>query len=232
VECPKCKHEQEEGNYECLNCGIVFFKYKRAQKRQWQHSMPKDVGLIWQMPERNHPLYRMGRFLLLIGLAYLSWKLIFSPIDFWQGNAASQSFLHNINLPFHEAGHLIFRPLGAFMHSLGGSLGQLLMPAVCFGVLLWKTRDAFGAAVALWWVGENFLDLVSYINDAGSLTMPLLGGNEGLTSPYGFHDWEFILTETGLLGVHEGLAQSAHILGSLLMLLGMGWMLALLLYKR
>jgi len=138
-------------------------------------------------------------------------------------NAAGESSLHLVNLPFHEAGHVIFRPLGQFMASLGGTLGQLLMPLICFGVLLLKTRDPFGASVALWWFGENFLDIAPYINDAREGDLPLLGGNFGHSSPYGFHDWEYILNEAGLLHMDRALARLSHLTGSLVMLTALGW---------
>lgn len=42
-----------------------------------------------------------------------------------------------ILLPFHEAGHYaIFRWFGDFIQILGGSLAQLLMPAILAGALL------------------------------------------------------------------------------------------------
>ena len=228
--CPKCGNSQTDVRADCSKCGIYFFKYERAQQRKLlAQSEPVAVGMLWQMSEAANPLYRVGRGLLLLGIAWLSWQLIFSPVDYWQGNAASRSFLHNVNLPFHEAGHLFFSPLGSFMQSLGGTLGQLLMPMVCCLVLLLKTRDAFGAAVAFWWFAENFLDSVSYINDASKLNMPLLGGNEGSSSPYGFHDWEFILTEMGLVNQAQNIASVTHNAGSLLMLLALLWMLLLLL---
>ena len=109
-----------------------------------------------------------------------------SPID---KNYANESYMHLVNLPFHEAGHIFFRPFGSFMTSLGGTIGQLLMPLICLSVLLVKTRDTFGAAVTLWWFGQNFFDIAPYINDARSLSLPLVGGNFGHSSPYGFHDW-------------------------------------------
>jgi hypothetical protein len=31
-----------------------------------------------------------------------------------------------INLPFHEAGHILFSPFGDFLMTLGGSLTQVL----------------------------------------------------------------------------------------------------------
>ena len=55
-----------------------------------------------------------------------------------ESNMAGNSFLHLVNLPFHEAGHIISRPFGAFITSLGGTPGQLLMPFICMGTLLIK----------------------------------------------------------------------------------------------
>lgn len=138
-------------------------------------------------------------------------------------NAVGESFLHRVNLPFHEFGHLLFGPFGPWIGSLGGTLGQLLMPAICCGVLLIQTRDPFGAAVALWWFGENWLDIAPYINDARAGVLPLLGGNVGASSPYGFHDWAYLLGETGLLRFDHGLAQTSRVLGSLVMVLALAW---------
>jgi hypothetical protein len=97
------------------------------------------------------------------------------------------------------------------------------MPAICLGVLLVRTRDPFGASVALWWLGENFLDIAPYINDARAGELPLLGGNTGHSAPYGFHDWQFILGETGLLHLDHSLARLSHFVGSLVMLAALAW---------
>ena len=80
-------------------------------------------------------------------------------------------------------------------------------------VLLLRTRDPFGASVALWWVGENFLDIAPYMNDARSGQLPLLGGNFGHSAPYGFHDWQYLLTESGLLQYDHNLAQATFAMG-------------------
>jgi hypothetical protein len=75
------------------------------------------------------------------------------------------------------------------------------------------------------------MDLAPYINDARSLTLPLLGGNTGKTSPYGFHDWEFILHESGLTHYDHALARIAYILGTILMTCALVWG-GYLLYKQ
>ena len=162
----------------------------------------------------------LGRILLLVVLLLLSWKFIFASIA---SNTAGNSFLHLVNTPFHEAGHVLFRPFGRFITSLGGTLGQLLMPLICTVVFLMQTRDTFAAAVGLWWFGENFLDIAPYIGDARAGVLPLLGGNTGHSSPYGFHDWEFILTETGLRSYDKIFAGMAHGIGSALMILALAW---------
>ncbi len=42
----------------------------------------------------------------------------------------SESFMHRVNLVFHEAGHVIFMPFGRFLSILGGTLGQWLIPFI------------------------------------------------------------------------------------------------------
>jgi hypothetical protein len=139
------------------------------------------------------------------------------------GEYKMNSFMHLINLPFHEAGHIVFRPLGQWIASLGGTLGQLLMPLVCLAVFLLQARNTFGASACLWWFGENFMDIAPYVNDARDLKLPLLGGNVGESSPYGFHDWEFILNEIGWLRYDHTLAQTADKVGAILVLASLAW---------
>lgn len=232
MKCPKCNAEQDDRNLLCDRCGIVFEKYYKYHPRPGQASAtPPGVEHAWSLSgepdglilpsdvpgDRTVLWARAVLFgvLLLWGLA-----LILSSLD---SNAVGRSFLHLVNLPFHEAGHVFFRPFGNLIASLGGTLGQLLMPAICLGVLLVKTRDPFGASVALWWFGENFLDIAPYIADARARVLPLIGGGTGQSSPYGHHDWEFLLTETGLLNLDQTLGRLSHLLGSALMLLALVW---------
>jgi len=233
MRCPKCNFEQPDQQTECLRCGVVFDRY-----RQWQKNLPatepsaathaepapgaaeiiKEL-LFYVSPDIN-PLIFAGRVLFFLVMAIWGFKFIFAPME---SNYVFSSFWHLVNLPFHEFGHIVFRPFGRLMTSLGGSLAQVLMPLICLAVFLIQTRDAFAASFALWWTGENFMDLAPYINDARSLTLPLLGGNTGRTSPYGFHDWEFILKETGLLRYHQVLADLAHVSGKILIICALAW---------
>jgi hypothetical protein len=161
-----------------------------------------------------------GYAALWLVLLVWGWGYITSDIDTL---ARQPGFLHNVNLPFHEAGHLIFSPFGAWVGSLGGTLGQLLMPTVCGIALLYQRQDMFGGSVCLWWFGQNFLDIAPYMADARAGQLPLLGGNFGHSSPYGFHDWEFILGELGLLAYDTTFAAWTLNAGRLVMLTAYAW---------
>ena len=107
--------------------------------------------------------------LLYVGMLIWSWPL---SIEF---GAALTSFLHGVNLVFHEAGHILLPPFGPLLTALGGSLTQIAVPLLCL-VALARHGDRFGASVALWWTGENLLDLAPYITDARALELMLLVG--------------------------------------------------------
>lgn len=229
-QCPKCHRDTPPTLEICPHCGVVFAKYFKYYGQPSQTDDKPKVNITiasadsepdgWFAADayRRNVAVFWSRCLLLPLFLIWSGLLIVPPIA---SNAVGESFLHLVNLPFHEAGHVIFRPFGQFIMSLGGTLGQLLMPAICLFTLLVKTRDPFGAALCLWWLGENFLDIAPYINDARAGQLPLLGGNFGHSAPYGFHDWEYLLTESGLLRHDHGLAKFSKFIGSLLMIAAM-----------
>jgi hypothetical protein len=235
--CPKCKKELQEQGFQCPHCGIYFAKYAQYHEAEnaQPDSLPSNIrvydeddaegmnplaALLFADVQRDSIVYLIWRALVFIGLTIWAWLIIFSYMDEY---AFGEGFLHLINTPFHEAGHVIFSPFGQYMHSLGGTLGQLLMPLICMGTLLIKTRDPFGASVCLWWFGENFLDIAPYMADARALDLPLLGGNVGHSSPYGFHDWEYLLTEIDIIEYDIILAKTVYVFGSFIMLLSLLW---------
>ncbi len=176
--------------------------------------------------ERANPFIWAGRVAAYALLVFWGAKFIVTPLE---TNYVGEHFMHNINLPFHEAGHLIFIPFGRFMNVLGGSLGQLLMPLICLGAFLYHANP-FGASVALWWFAESLMDLAPYINDARDLQLILLGGVTG-QDVEDYHDWEYILGRLGWLKYDHTLAHAAYNLGILLMALAFLWG-AFLLYRQ
>ncbi len=226
--CPKCQAEYADGATECGKCGIIFAKYRPLATRQGGtlSPMPSTVTTWSRLAKEwlieadttTDSLAFYGRMVVFLGLVWWGRTFIVTPLE---TNDTGESFLHLINLPFHEAGHLFFSPFGRFMMFLGGSLGQILMPVVCFVTFLVKTRDPFGASVALWWTAENFMDVAPYINDARALDLVLLGGVTGKETDG--HDWENILGMLGWLQHDHRLAHLSYNIGIVLMLASFVW---------
>src|SRR5205823_14527012 len=156
--------------------------------------------------------------LLLLLLVRWTWLFLAQPM---RQDVIGDSFLHLISLPFHEAGHIIFSPLGEFMTALGGSLAQVLVPIACLAAFVTTSWNPFGAAVMCWWAGENLLDVALYANDARSLQLVLLGGHTG--AEVEGHDWERILQLTNLLPYDHRIAWTTHIVGALVMIGALIW---------
>jgi hypothetical protein len=131
--------------------------------------------------------------------------------------AATWCFVDFVNLAFHEFGHLLFRPLGMTLHYLGGTLFQLLVPAMLVVYFLIRRAEPSGSAFCLWWVGESLINISVYMADARELNLPLVGGGD--------HDWNELFYRFGLLG-EESVARVSgftHGLGVVIMLGGLLW---------
>lgn len=171
------------------------------------------------------------RTVIWVVFAYMGLQFLTAPL----APESVSGFWHMVNLPFHEAGHVLFGWLPRLGVSIMGSGGQLLMPLVCGIIMFITTRDTFGVTICLWWFGQNFLDIAPYIDDARRGTLPLLGGNTGQTSPYGFHDWQFILGEMKMLQHDHAIAAASWRTGKVIIVIALLWGAAILAraaYKR
>jgi hypothetical protein len=179
-----------------------------------------DDRLEWWLgaPGSSGPIGLAGRALLLGVLALLTAGFVRNGLN---AEHLGGSFLHLVNLPFHEAGHVLFSPFGRFMMTLGGSLLQVIVPMVCAVVFLTKTRDPFAASAALWWAGQSLMDLAPYIADARALQLVLLGGRTG--AEVEGHDWEYILQTLGWLHRDVALGNAAFMTGAVVMVGGLAW---------
>ncbi len=184
-------------------------------KQMWE----RLIANAFYIPSRVDGLVLGGRAIVYAAFFVWGWSFILASME---SNEIGRSFMHNIDLVFHEAGHVVFRPFGRFLMILGGSLGQLLMPAIAMLVLLWKNRDPFGASIGLWWVAQSMMDLAPYINDARSGSLMLLGGVTGSDMP-GVHDWRNILSDLGMLQYDNRIARITDTFGELLMLVAFVW---------
>lgn len=239
VSCPKCRHTplpvDQALPAACPACGLVFAKYAQIQTRVRETASEivrgtsqsaaisqdcwpeKFASLIFHVPDRVD----RTRFWARVGLLALFtlWGMRLVAMDFRDGEMAS-SFLHGPLLVFHEAGHVIFRLFGEFVMYLGGTLGQLLMPAILAGALLIANRDPFGASIGLWLLGVSFLDVAPYVYDALVPQLMLLSGSTG---EEGGHDWIYLLKAMGLLKKAHGIGWFVHKLGAAIVLLSLAW---------
>jgi hypothetical protein len=174
------------------------------------------------------PFRFWGRAVLFVVLTLWGFRFLTASVA---ENYVGASILHWINLPFHEAGHVIFGFFGDLIRALGGTLGQLLIPAICLGTFLFRYRDPFGASVALWWLGENFMDIGPYIADAQSGQLLLIGGVTGRDVP-GFHDWENILIDLDHYSYDRTIGALSYCIGRILMLAALAWGAAILWRQR
>jgi hypothetical protein len=116
-------------------------------------------------------------------------------------------WLDSLDLAIHETGHLVFGFAGDTLMLLGGTLMQLLVPAV-FVAALWRQGDRHGATVPLWWLGQNCWNISVYIKDARAQELPLVGGGE--------HDWALLLGELGWLNRDQAIGGAVYLAGVLI----------------
>jgi len=125
-------------------------------------------------------------------------------------------WLDGLDLAIHEFGHPAFGVFGEFVGFLGGTLMQLLMPAI-FVAYFWRRGDRHAAMVALWWVAQSLWNVAVYVQDARAEELPLLGGGE--------HDWNYLLGRLGLLQQDRLIGGGVRLVGILLCAWSciMGW---------
>jgi ribosomal protein S27AE len=170
--CPKCgylRHQTDSGRTdECPHCGVIYAKYLQHQAQfalrshivdqddddaitaQTQASAPLQSRIgaaLWYTPDRVDRLLFYGNALVFAGSVLWGLWFILQPVT---GDAIGASFLHRVNLPFHEFGHVLFRPFGTWLMFLGGSLFQCVLPLILAAYFLHWQGQPFSASVCLW----------------------------------------------------------------------------------
>ena len=116
----------------------------------------------------------------LFGVAMLPLCALFAFGEYTYDPNPLIVLVHAFDLIVHEAGHFIFRFFGQTMMVAGGSLLQILLPALfVYQGLYWSNR--IGTQLALLLLGQNFVDVSIYAADAQARALPLLGGSVELT---------------------------------------------------
>jgi len=162
------------------------------------------------LPERPYDEWRgVSRF------ALIAW-LIFYGLFLLHAARSADGFLilDHVNLVIHEAGHFFFTWFGYTIMILGGTLGELLVPALICVYFFWR-RETSGLAFASFWFFENFLYIGRYMADARTLSLPLVGSGD--------HDWEILFGQWNVLQYDQKIGNFTRELGWLGMLVTVAW---------
>jgi hypothetical protein len=170
--------------------------------------VPSDERFI-----RNARLIGIAVGALFVSRYFPTWEVA----DTW-------TILDDIDLAIHEAGHIVFMPFGEFMTVLGGSLFQLLVPAIFVGYFA-KQKQWYSALFLLLWLGQSCFNLSYYIADARARVLPLLSDDP--TS----HDWTWLLLQMGLLDQDRAIGNGVRMIGFLMIVAGVVGCVRVALYR-
>ncbi|CAN5512297.1 hypothetical protein BH23BAC4_BH23BAC4_12870 [soil metagenome] len=131
--------------------------------------------------------------------ALLPFAIYFATADAIYNPGALWQLFHAACLIPHEAGHFFFRVFGEFAMIAGGTIMQILLPAILvFQGVYWEHR--LGTQLALLWLGQSCVDVSIYAADASAQSLPLLGGSAVI------HDWHYMLARLDWLAYHQTIA--------------------------
>ena len=181
----------------------------------------QSQALLAQIDAARAEHQRWGRIAALIIFAGYTLD-IFRTTDIRYGDLGGW-FLGKIILPWHEAGHIIFRLFGEFMMILGGTLAQHLFPIILGVALLMKRRDSFGAALAFWLLGYSVIYTGWYMHDAGDPQAMMVNGQSSAETDG--HDFINIFSTMGGWWLQRATTIGIIVgrLGEAMMLAGLGW---------
>jgi hypothetical protein len=136
----------------------------------------------WQPVSRIQSVCWIVFYSLL--LLYLAWH--------W----GEVTLLDNVHLPIHEGGHLLFSWMGETMYVWGGTLLQLIVPAL-LALNFALRRELPGTVFCVFAFFHSLTGVATYMADALRLELPLV--TVGAAADEAQHDWVRIFTSLGVL---------------------------------
>jgi hypothetical protein len=120
-----------------------------------------------------------------------------------------------VNLMIHEAGHVFFSWGGNTLMLLGGTLGELIVPLLCAAGFCYQ-RQPLGFAFCVFWSFENLLYIGTYMSDARTSALPLVGSEDS--------DWTLLFGRWNLLIYDQRIGHAFRVIGWLGMLAVVAWL--------
>ena len=232
--CPKCGHSPLPADQSlpaaCPACGIVLAKFSATAVPEAAPRDPADDELpkanffarwLLHVPPEVSKVNWYGRIVLLVLFSLYTVK-IFRETNIFYGDLGG-GFLAKVLLPWHEAGHVFFRPFGNFMTSLGGTIMQHMFPVVLGVALLYKRRDSFGAALAFWLLGYSMIYTGWYMHDAGDPQAMMVSGKSSAEDDG--HDFVNVFSDMGGWWILNATKIGIFVgrMGEAMMCVGLAW---------
>jgi hypothetical protein len=143
------------------------------------------------------PVSRTAAFVLMAFAAWVVWVHCFTQ-EQWV------MLLDWANLALHEAGHPVVAMASSNLAVYGGTIFQLIFPAL-FIHNFWRRRHSLGWMACIVWLGASLLNVARYMRDARAQVLPLIGGGE--------HDWTEIFSRWGVLQHDLGIGRFVQVVG-------------------
>jgi hypothetical protein len=155
--------------------------------------------------------------------ALYAWLVVYAIYLVHASRAIDFTLVYPVELILHEAGHLLFSYFGQTLALWGGTIFQLLVPAMLALSFAWRGHTT-GVVFCAFFFFENLLGISVYMADAREMDLPLItvgdAGGDGVA-----HDWWNILTQLGLLQYDTRIAAVVRAIGWLGMMATLGWMI-------
>jgi hypothetical protein len=146
---------------------------------------------------------------------FVGWIIFYALFLFYAAfDASGFLFLDYVNLIIHEGGHFFFSWFGYTITILGGTLAELIVPALC-AMYFCRQREVAAVTFCGFWFFENFLYIGTYMADARASALPLVGSGD--------HDWEILFGQWNLLVQDQKIGGAMRALGWMGMLATVVW---------
>jgi hypothetical protein len=133
----------------------------------------------------------ISRTAFILWLSFYVLLLIYLAAHF-----SELTWLDNVHLPIHEGGHLLFGWFGATLGLWGGTLLQLLVPALLAAAFIVR-RDLLGTTFCSFGFFHSLTGVAAYMIDALRRELTLV--TVGAPADEAEHDWVHIFSDLGVL---------------------------------
>ena len=168
---------------------------------------------MMQLPEIHWQ--RVPRVQFIAWAVFYGLLLIFLAFHFGQ-----LTLLDNVHLIIHEAGHMLFGWFGETPGLWGGTLFQLLVPALLAAAFIAR-KELPGTVFCIFAFFHSLNGVAAYMADALRLELPLV--TVGAIADESMHDWVRIFTQLGVLRHAIQIGDAVRLLAWCGMLATLAW---------